>query len=512
MRRAGLWWLVLTLWVIHVTLAARADASTAIGPELAAMAVQALAAAAALTRWRRSAGEARWMWLLLAVVVLLQMTWGAFNVLAGLATGETASVLGSLAVFSSALYLVPAMFLIARTFDAALPRAVRVLDALLSVCVIGILYLLIHHVLVAPPDEVKANIALLVHHADAVNLTLALLATVRLIGAETALRRHMYVCFTAFLWLNLIAAAVYNRLELSGLPWWAGTMLDVPFVVLAGLALVAPCRWLRHWRSSYRTIEIVDGFAPIVLSVGVLTLGFSISRLHFAAGLLVAIAAMLFYGMRVAFIQSRDHFLRDKVAISNRRLQEQLGIDPMTGIANRITLDARLPSLLEAARTSHSPCAVMMIDIDHFKQYNDHFGHLAGDTCLLQVVSAMRGALLRAGDLLARYGGEEFAVVLPDTTGRAAMKVAQRLVHAVAALDLAHPESPYGRVTVSIGVAACTNCNGAQSIEMLDAADRALYRVKRNGRNACSLLDMDDPESAYAQAPAADRDSEPLPG
>ena len=125
-----------------------------------------------------------------------------------------------------------------------------------------------------------------------------------------------------------------------------------------------------------------------------------------------------------------------------------------------------------------------MIDIDHFKLYNDHYGHLAGDECLKAVCKVVHSRLKRSPDLLARYGGEELAVILSDTNEEGALAVARVLLDALWDMDLPHAASPVaGRVTVSIGVATLVPEPRMGAHELVDAADRALYMAKDAGRN-----------------------------
>ena len=127
---------------------------------------------------------------------------------------------------------------------------------------------------------------------------------------------------------------------------------------------------------------------------------------------------------------------------------------------------------------------MIMIDLDHFKGYNDLFGHPAGDDCLRNVASAIRGALLRPGDFAARYGGEELAVLLPATDFTGAEMVAGQIAQAVRALRLPHPATPAGIVTVSCGVAVYDPETDAHDpVKLVSRADQALYRAKLGGRN-----------------------------
>lgn len=480
-------WLVLALalLVLHVTLSVRAGATNAIWPLLAAMALQTVAVAAVLVRWRRSPGEARQLWLLLAMAIGMQWLCSAANVLSIVSTGDPADWMSILAAVFSGLYMVPVMFMTARSFSRDMPRMVSLMDILISVCVTVMLFALIVMVMALPPSQMREHVRELAYLGDAVNYSLALLASIRVIGGATRKRRHAYFAASTFLWINAVAISAYNRMEQSGLPWWGGVLLDVAFVaVIVVAARVAPA-WLRRMRPSRQTTTIIDGFAPIVLSINVLTLGIGVSRLNFGVGMLISVLSVVFYGLRMAYIQSRDQNRERLATMSNQRLQRQLGMDPMTGIANRGTLDAHLREILTDRRRTTETCSVLMIDVDLFKQYNDTLGHIAGDHCLVRVVGALRSGLLRPGDLIARYGGEEFAVVMPDTGVKAAAMVGQRLVDAVAELGLTHPTSPYGRVTVSVGAATCPVSGNDVSVALLDAADQALYQAKHDGRNRC---------------------------
>ncbi len=157
--------------------------------------------------------------------------------------------------------------------------------------------------------------------------------------------------------------------------------------------------------------------------------------------------------------------------------------DPLTGIANRRLFDERFELLLNR-RPEPGQVAVMMIDIDHFKRYNDHYGHPAGDACLIELAKCMDQQLGRHGFLLARTGGEEFSVLLPDTPVDTARQHAATLLASIEALALPHAASPTGpSVTVSIGVAARVTGKLANAGAIMSAADQALYQAKKGGRN-----------------------------
>ncbi len=177
-------------------------------------------------------------------------------------------------------------------------------------------------------------------------------------------------------------------------------------------------------------------------------------------------------------------------------LEERVRLDPLTQVANRLALGEAMQREWEQARLRGMPLALLMIDVDHFKAYNDHYGHVAGDRCLQRVAQALAGAVQRAGELAARYGGEEFAVLLPDSDELRAVAVAHRLREAVRELVLEHQASPCGAlVTISVGV-ACVRPAGGQPLEhaqttLFQQADEALYRAKQAGRDRVALYGAD---------------------
>jgi len=165
-------------------------------------------------------------------------------------------------------------------------------------------------------------------------------------------------------------------------------------------------------------------------------------------------------------------------------LREQSMSDGLTGIANRRHFDQALDKELRRARRSGKPLSLLMIDIDFFKAYNDHYGHQRGDDTLVKVASALAARLQRPLELLARYGGEEFTVILPDTARAQALHVAEALRLLVEQLAIAHGAAGAGEtVTISIGVATSIQPRGAEAFLLIGAADRALYAAKRRGRN-----------------------------
>lgn len=193
-------------------------------------------------------------------------------------------------------------------------------------------------------------------------------------------------------------------------------------------------------------------------------------------------------GQRFCLVEIRDV---SGVAVRERRLLEHAEslrarsyIDGLTGIANRRHFDVALERELRRAQRANGALALLLVDIDSFKAYNDHFGHQQGDSCLTLVAQELAGMLKRPADLAARYCGEEFAAVLPDTTLEQARVLADRIRAHVAGLGLQQaPAAHHPEVTLSIGVAAFDRARLNAPEALIEAADKALYAAKRGGRN-----------------------------
>jgi diguanylate cyclase (GGDEF)-like protein/PAS domain S-box-containing protein len=179
------------------------------------------------------------------------------------------------------------------------------------------------------------------------------------------------------------------------------------------------------------------------------------------------------------------------------RLEREATTDSLTGLANRRAFDEALQREWARAVRADTELSLILLDVDHFKGFNDRYGHHAGDACLREVAHAIREVVKRPGDMAARYGGEEIAVILPRTPPAGAARVAEALRTAVQDLKLIHADSACGVLTVSLGAATATGMVG-QTIAMPDGlligADGALYRAKHNGRNRIETVTLLPPK------------------
>lgn len=218
--------------------------------------------------------------------------------------------------------------------------------------------------------------------------------------------------------------------------------------------------------------------------------------------------------LRVALAQANTE-LEDKVQQRTQALEEvnhQLEVlsvtDALTRLANRRRFDAVWLDEWQRALRQATPLAVIMLDVDHFKAYNDHYGHQQGDECLRRVGEVLLTTVRRAGELVARYGGEEFVVVLPGTSVIHAMAVAESIRANIQAAGIAHAHSGVAAVvTVSLGVAVGIPTQGDARDALVHAADAALYRAKDQGRNRVVLSDIDRGKGAPRMRASTDRPS-----
>jgi diguanylate cyclase (GGDEF)-like protein len=179
-----------------------------------------------------------------------------------------------------------------------------------------------------------------------------------------------------------------------------------------------------------------------------------------------------------------EYNARQALHDANSRLELQASTDGLTGIANRRCFDRILEKEWARHQRTRSWLSLLVIDADFFKNYNDAYGHLAGDDCLRSIASVIQSCLHRPSDLVARIGGEEFAVILPDTKEQGACLIADEIRLRLRALKILHPRSGVSEyMTISVGVATAAPTVAESYLEFLDAADGALYRAKAKGRD-----------------------------
>ena len=185
---------------------------------------------------------------------------------------------------------------------------------------------------------------------------------------------------------------------------------------------------------------------------------------------------------RISKMRDEMAKLNDSLKLANQQLAKHANIDGLTGIANRRNFEIRLQ--LEANHCQRHQCALSLLlcDIDFFKQYNDSYGHVAGDKALCKVAKTIEKSFDRSTDLVARFGGEEFVVILPDTSQVDAEHLAEQMRQKIEALNIEHCDSAIAQhLTISIGIATSVGKSNIESL--IEQADQALYQAKKSGRN-----------------------------
>ncbi len=320
------------------------------------------------------------------------------------------------------------------------------------------------------------------------NLVLACASTLRFVTAPVQKEeRRFYRSLTAFLWLYALSAALYNYVNIAfnGPVGLYDVIIDLPFITLAVLALLhAPSETIPpvSRRGETFALLLVNG-SPVLFPATVLALGISVARHHFKSGVGSIALSLAVYGVRSTLLQIGYQRAQAEVK-SARDAMEILSLtDPLTGVGNRRHFDRVFQAEWNRLSRQRGPLSLLLVDIDHFKLFNDTFGHVEGDLCLRQVAQALAASVQREFDILARYGGEEFAAILPGTDKSGAESVARLMRSMVGDLKLRN-KTPLGEtITISIGASTCDlPCNGSLDA-LFEASDRALYHAKQTGRD-----------------------------
>lgn len=236
-------------------------------------------------------------------------------------------------------------------------------------------------------------------------------------------------------------------------------------------------------------LQLVGPGADHVLAALLLAAAFALGAGQAAAARLLDAALRSDAEQRARL--SRLEEVNQALSADRVALETESRTDPLTGLANRRYLEHTLHAEWNRCRRAATPLSCVMLDVDHFKAFNDHHGHDGGDACLRRVATLLADSIRRAGDVVARYGGEEFTVLLPDTGRDGAATVAELLKRTVADARIPHARSPIGaHLTVSVGFATLVPNRERHPAELLKAADLALYEAKRRGRDCVVMGDV----------------------
>lgn len=301
------------------------------------------------------------------------------------------------------------------------------------------------------------------------------------LAAPEKIKNHHHWIVKCFTLVNLIYFAFITGLIQSVGPGIASSYI---MVVLASAALIY---------FDLRDSIFIYGLAWVVMTITVwyFQTDWLVSFSSFLNCSVITVLAVyisgVIYNARVREYVNQSLVVRqrEKLTASNEMLLRLSYLDTLTGIPNRRYFDEFLAREWANAAQNSQMVAIIMIDIDRFKMFNDTFGHQAGDYCLQRVAAKLNDTIRKTGDIAARYGGEEFVVVLTNTELREARLIADRLRRAVSELVINHPGSPVGQITISLGV-ACGQPGEMTPLEsLIAAADEALYQAKKAGGNNC---------------------------
>ena len=231
------------------------------------------------------------------------------------------------------------------------------------------------------------------------------------------------------------------------------------------------------------TADLINIASPALPSATLLALGMVVENQYQTLGRTAVVAAFIVFVARATFYHRSFEALQHDLEDARARLERLSYTDGLTGVANRRALEKALNSEWQHGLRSGHPLSFLLIDVDFFKQVNDHYGHRTGDEYLIAIAGALRASVLRSIDVIGRYGGDEFAVVLPGTDASAAEMVAERVCHEVRKLYIENSSTVTGFATISIGIATRLAFREPTPEGLLSAADDALYAAKRAGRN-----------------------------
>ncbi len=255
--------------------------------------------------------------------------------------------------------------------------------------------------------------------------------------------------------------------------------LALPLGVAGGVPYVATVLigiWLPKW---WHTVGLA-------ILVSILTgLGFLFSEPGSVAWIVLTNRALALFAIWTTTILLLLNKKAEKQLIYlNRELEKLSFQDGLTELANRRMFDLALDREWGRSQRDQLPLSLIMLDIDFFKQYNDHYGHQQGDECLKQIAQALNGVSKRSMDLIARYGGEEFVVLLPNTNNKQAIQLAKQCCSVVVEKQLPHNLSTVSNVvTISVGVGTVIPSVGSEPSTLVNSTDKLLYQAKNNGRN-----------------------------
>ncbi|HVX57783.1 MAG TPA: GGDEF domain-containing protein, partial [Candidatus Saccharimonadales bacterium] len=377
------------------------------------------------------------------------------------------------------------LMVVAASYNPGSPvaRWTNLIDGILAASIAWLFYDLLH-VQLPPSGQSPAAALFLSRMFDGMDLFVAAFATLRLLASRRADERRFFFVLASYAWLDALCAGAHNRLILASESYLPELLHAVPPAVL-GVLLSRRRAWLRGYRPSRLTVNLTASIVPFALSLALTGLALVLLPSEPVLARVMILLAVVAYGARNALLTAHHLSVEDERRVLRRSLQQSVFQDELTGLANRRGIQRALERAWERAVEQGEALAVAMMDIDHFKAFNDTYGHLAGDDCLSAVGATLRnGALAHAGVTVGRYGGEEFLMLFEGTAAERAGEIVEALRARVGGLQILHAGNhPSRTVTASAGVAAFQRGRHRDLERLLKAADEALYEAKAAGRN-----------------------------
>lgn len=465
-----------------------------------------LAAVGCLRYASRQNAETRMLWILVASGFFLSIG-GQIKDTCDLLLNVPATTTATMADFFFLVYGIPILLAISLTNEEADLRVLYWLDGAQAIGAAFLIYFQIYSVLPWTGRSIAISTTSLMYVYNVENLMLAGAVTLRLFGNPTPDKRRFYIALSIYLWSYALVALILGYLELArktpqGLQ---DVLWGMPCLLLLAVLAFWPAGSAvdnESGKDANRSIALIlDNLSPVLFTLVIVIMAVRISPAYPWIGFASITIAVVLYGLRAALLRSK--YLRSQydLAQSSRALVDaidqlrDLSIrDGLTGIYNRRHFDEVLLSEWKRSIRTQKPLALLLIDVDCFKNLNDRYGHSEGDECLKKIAGQLSKILRRSSDTLARYGGEEFIAILPETCSESAQTIADEMRISVEDMKIKNEGSTAARVvTVSIGVCSENAMLNRPAEEILNAADAALYRAKDLGRNRVQVASAVSP-------------------
>lgn len=445
--------------------------------------IQWLTIAALIWRWRRSVFPDTFrLGLLIIAMVCVHL---ANDIDLVRAFGGKYNPVPGASIFCDAIYAALVVLSCSTTFRKGTVRLTNLIDGAMAIALIVLFFIRIFSIVSLNGSNSSDNVLCIIRMFDVLGIFMTVCAFVRLFGAEEASRRHFFSMLAAYLLVSTLFAAVRNRLLLAYTNAYLELLL-LPSLVVLGVSCLRPLPgWLRTYSPAPSLTYVAESLSPLFLGMGLLAASISIWSGHPQLGAAGVTIAVLGYGIRNIITQSEQMATEHSLRIARAELQNLVITDPLTGIANRRGFDAALQNMWNRVQHSNMQLSILMIDIDHFKRFNDTHGHAAGDACLIAVAACLDRILTPLGCFVGRNGGEEFVALLPATTLEQAIAIGETVRRSIADIELSSAGDPL-HVTTSVGLANSMRTNVSTGKSLLLLADKALFDAKSRGRNQVS--------------------------